>query len=192
MDKILADVRSRYYGNAPGTPAEQVIGPCLTIPFTQFARKYVRPVLRSNHLRIAHAATNTLKSRLIRTKPARQPSDSHGPGVYRVGCAGCDKCYCGETGRCLSVRLREHKNAVRFGNQNNAIFNHVSTHSHPIKWSQSKLVFPSDNYYNRIVIESVLIKETNNFNTKPGVSSVDSLGRDIILQANRHIGNRMT
>ena len=133
---------------------------------------------------LEHGASNSIKSLLVRTKPDVVFSDTSGAGVYGVG---CDRCYVGETGRCFSVRLREHRDAVRLGKVNNAVFNHVSDTHHRIDWSKSKIVFHSDNLYTRQVIESALINETTNFNNKPGVSSVDYLSRDIILNSNPRI-----
>ena len=153
---------------------------------------YIRPTLAANNVRVAHASGNTLRKNLTRTKPTSIVSDVVGAGCYVVRCRYCPLKYVGQTGRCFSVRLREHKDCVRLGRQNNAVFNHVSGTGHPIDWDNSNVFYHSNNIYNRIVVESTVIQEIPNFNNMPGVTSVDKLSRDLILKANSKIRDAIT
>lgn len=55
-------------------------------------------------------------------------------GVYKVPCEDCQLVYIGEAGRDLDTRIKEHKYAVRTGNNNNAIFKHIENTNHRISW----------------------------------------------------------
>ena len=106
-----------------------------------------------------------------------------------VRCGECDGCYVGETGRCFKTRLREHKDAVRLGRERNAIFNHVHSTNHAIDWSNSKLIYNFNSLSNRLIVESAMIKRTNNFNNLPGASVIDNLSTSTILTCNPSIVN---
>ena len=114
------------------------------------------------------------------------------PGVYSVPCAGCNKCYVGETGRSLGVRLREHKDNVRFGRDRNAISNHVSSTGHSVDWAGAKLIYSSEQTYNRLVVESSLIKHLPNFNSSTGLCAIDNFSKNLILNSNPNILKYLT
>ena len=97
--------------------------------------------------------------------------------------------YVGETGRSFSVRLREHKDAVRLGRHpNNAVAKHVHSHLHSIDWEDSKLVYKHESLQQRLIVESTLIKELDNFNNMEGCCRVDGWSRRLILNSNPRIG----
>ena len=144
-------------------------------------------MLASKNIGVAHPASNTLRSRLSRTRPRQEVDDRSGPGVYVVKCGECDDCYVGETGRCFKTRLREHKDDVRLGRERNAIYNHVHKTNHAIDWSNSGLVYHSNKLSNRLVVESAMIKQTNNFNSMPGTSFIDNHSASTIFTSNPSI-----
>ena len=82
------------------------------------------------------------------------------------------------------MRVAEHKANVRYARENSALFVHVRDSEHRINWNDAKLVFNSHNKQKRLVIESALIKHLPNFNLMPGVCSVDTTYRDLLLNSN--------
>jgi hypothetical protein len=56
---------------------------------------------------------HTLRSSLARTRPERDPQQT-AHCIYSISCE-CGRCYIGETGRPLAVRIREHKHNLNEG-----------------------------------------------------------------------------
>ncbi len=70
----------------------------------------IRPVFKTSR---------TLRSLLVKVKK-RIPQDKIKGVIYRVQCE-CGSSYMGETGRTLETRLKEHKRAIRYDDQNKAL-----------------------------------------------------------------------
>ena len=120
----------------------------------------------------------------MHTKPPTSSADNFKkPGVYSVPCGDCNLRYVGETGRSLEVRLKVHKDSVRLGRSNNAIFSHVQSTNHNINWSDVKLLYKSDKTYNRLIVESTIIKHVNNFNHLGGLCSIDNHSKNLIIKS---------
>ena len=96
----------------------------------------------------------------------------------------CDLCYYGETGRPIGVRLNEHKSACRNFDLKNACCKHMYTSHHTIDWSNSNLVFRSDDFYKRLVVESSCIVTEPNFNNMRSTLAIDKFSAQIILSCN--------
>ena len=190
LNKVLSDVRRKHYGEVTEREAVEK-RPLVSLPFSDFTQRFVCPVFRANDVNVVHGSKNTLRSILVKTKPVSRVGNLDKPGVYVVPCSDCSLSYVGETGRCFSTRLKEHRGYVRTGNNRSAIYNHVRNTNHDINWASSKIVYPSSHKQNRLIVESTLIKHLPNFNNMPGVSSVDQLTQAIILQTNPHILNNL-
>ena len=67
--------------------------------------------------------------------------------------------YIGETGRTLKVRVAEQKRAIRMGDVNNDLAVHSLKTSHPIEWSQARVVEREENRYRRIIKEALKIQQ---------------------------------
>ena len=50
--------------------------------------------------------------------------------VYQITCSDCNKVYIGKTERKLSVRLKEHSDAILKQDQSNAIYSHIHQTGH--------------------------------------------------------------
>ena len=102
-------------------------------------------------------------------------------GVYKIPCKDCDKVYWGETGRSCAVRLKEHMRDVRNCNLSNALFNHKIDCDHRIDWDDAQIVFKSNSYFKRRIVESALIATYPCFNLSDGhFKSNDSFKTQII------------
>ena len=125
-----------------------------------------------------------MKSKLFQTRPVEIRSATAGAGVYAVRCGECPEVYIGETGRDYKVRLKEHQNNVRFCKERSAVYNHMLKSNHAIDWSNSRLLYHSNNVKRRLAVESALISRVPNFNNMPGVSTIDKLSTNLILSSN--------
>ena len=57
--------------------------------------------------------------------------------VYGIPC-NCGRLYIGETGRCLSIRLREYQRAVKLLDTKNALATHIMEYpDHSIEWEKA-------------------------------------------------------
>ena len=70
---------------------------------------------------------STLKQQLMRVKQ-KMPEEKKKEVVYQVPCQDCPKVYIGETKRTLKIRISEHKQAVKKGDEKNGI----AVHAHNI------------------------------------------------------------
>jgi predicted GIY-YIG superfamily endonuclease len=78
-----------------------------------------------------------VSSSLARCTHKDNVNESQKPGVYRIPCE-CGLVYIGETGRNLSVRLKEHKTNCETAKQDkSAVAKHTWTYDHRIKWDEA-------------------------------------------------------
>ena len=108
LDKLHRVVRKTFYsGPRELLESEQI--PTLVIPYTDFSERVVRPTLARNPCRSVHRYANTLKRKLIKTRPPRTLNDTSGDGAHRIPCREWDEVYIGQTGRDLKVKLGSRK-----------------------------------------------------------------------------------
>ena len=109
---------------------------------------------------------------------------------YIVYCIPCDsgRVFIGETGRCLSVRISEHKRAVLHLDKRNALAVHMSDHmDHRILWEESAIIEFETNWYQRKIKEAIWIKRTANpLNTDPGLSLNKTWNTMLLKPANKN------
>ena len=80
--------------------------------------------------------------------------------------------YIGETGRCLDIRIAEHRRAVYHLDKKNAMAVHIAEHmDHKILWEESTIKEYESNWLKRRIKEAIWIKRTvNALNTDPGIN----------------------
>ena len=159
LNQVHSRVKRKFFtpqrqssDNSQDVPEGEQI-PTISIPFNKFTQEYVKPVFAGNNFRVVNPATNSLRTQIVKNRPPRsvgvEPLEC--AGVYKVPCSGCDSSYYGETGRAVDIRIHEHQNAVRKKDTKNACYKHSATTKHVINWEGSKLLFQSDDWYNRLV-----------------------------------------
>ena len=124
-----------------------------TIPYIKGTSETIARILQPYNIRVAHKPITTLRQLLTNVKDKDEPKDRQG-AVYKIKCCDCQATYIGETGRNLNVRLTEHRRATRNGDLNNDIAEHHLQTNHRIDWDSAECVTYSNNYYQRIVLES--------------------------------------
>ena len=82
-------------------------------------------------------------------------------GVYRIPCE-CGVVYIGETGRNLSVRLKEHKmNCEKAEQDKSAVAKHTWTYDHRKKWDEATILAIDSHKFSRKMRESIEIEKHN-------------------------------
>ena len=137
---------------------------CIVLPFNQNL-KFLKSILKDTEFKLAFNNPGTLSKTLICNKNSTIEA-----GVYSIPCKepNCKKSYFGETGRNIKIRSKEHKNDIRKGNDQNALFSHMNSTNHAIDFNNQKLLFKSENYVERRIVESCYIDSRNNFNLPDG------------------------
>ena len=81
------------------------------------------------------------------------------PGVYRIPCE-CGLVFTGETGRNLSLRLKEYKtNCEKAELEKSAVAKHPWTISHRIKWNEASILATESHKFSRKMRESIEIEK---------------------------------
>ena len=107
----------------------------------------LRRILTPLKVRVCFRPAVTIKQLLSHPKDPTHELQRSGV-VYRIPCSDCPASYIGQTKRRLHQRIEEHKRAVRQADFNSsALAEHAWNHSHPIDWSNIKVLSnPRDRY----------------------------------------------
>ena len=89
-------------------------------------------------VKAAFKPTKTLRQTLKNIKNCI-PEEKKREVVYEVPYKECQLSYIGETKRILRVRIREHKQAVKWGDLRNGIAVHPHQSQHAINWDSAKV-----------------------------------------------------
>ena len=135
--------------------------------------------LRNTDFRIVFSYPSTSSRILIRNKPYVDIN----AGVYKIPCMNCNEVYWGETGRSCAVRCKEHKRDVKNCNTSNALFNHKIQNDHMIDWDGTQLVFKSNSYFKRRIVESSLISSFPCFNLSEGHFKLNDVCRKAVIRS---------
>ena len=144
----------------------------INIPYIDSIKRLTEPLGKSSPFSFSYP--NTLGSSLYPKKTKNET------GVYTIPCHECNKTYVGFTNKGLSQRIIEHKRSVRYGQQNSAIFNHISTENHTINWNASQIVYRSRCQYKSKILEATLINSTTNMNIHSGSWKPDLIDQVIL------------
>ena len=175
--------------NTVSEPLDADRKPTILLPHNNFISKYAKPVFSANNFQVVNRARNTLRKALVHNRPPQCTDGGASPGVYRIPCRDCSENYYGETGRGLNIRLNEHKSAVSRMDPNNAFFRHQrDTYAkygtrHNIDWDGAKLIHKNFDWYNRLVLESSLIKTSPNFNGMKSTLGIDSFSAKLVVNS---------
>ena len=74
--------------------------------------------------------------------------------VYRIACVDCNFVYYGQTDRALETRLKEHKRAVRVGDNNSKVAQHVNQFVHSTDCDHATIVDRARNFHERLFLEA--------------------------------------
>ena len=77
--------------------------------------------------------------------------------VYQVPCKDCRKVYIGETKRTLKMRISEHKQAIRKGDEKNGIAVHAHITNHNVDWEGTRVHGTVRGFWKRRMMEAIQI-----------------------------------
>ena len=172
INSCLSNAKRKWY--IPKPRKENNPSSILSLPFSPHLYQAQKFLDNENHRSNPHSDTNirfsyrnTIRNRLV--KNSNRKSDNI--GVYCIPCIDCDRCYVGESGRSLEVRLDEHRRACRLGSNYSAVATHSLDVGHRIGFKQSKVVYKSSDRDSRRTVEGALITLNKTFeNNKSSVS----------------------
>ncbi|KYN27905.1 hypothetical protein ALC57_02691 [Trachymyrmex cornetzi] len=96
----------------------------------------------------------------IRVQKDKLPTMSQAEVVYRLNCKNCDASYVGQTGRCVGVRMSEHRNHInRNTTQSSVITEHRLQTSHDFNWDNIKILDKEKFWNKRMLSEMIHIKK---------------------------------
>ena len=117
-------------------------------------------ILGRAYIRTAFRTVTTIRSLLVKTKPATEKHYKKGV-IYKVSCQDCTKVYIGKTGRKLVSRLNEHKQHCRLLQADEStIAEYAIGENHHIDFDQSKVLTTEDRFWPKKIKEALLIKDT--------------------------------
>ena len=129
------------------------------LPYIGSASHKIERILKQAGIQVYHSSGNKLFHALCTHKDS--VNEFQKPGVYRIPCE-CGLVYIGETGRNLSLRLKEHKtNCEKCELEKSAVAKHTWTYDHRIKWNESTILAVDNHKYSRKMRESIEIEKHN-------------------------------
>ena len=110
----------------------------VSLPYIGSVSHKIERILKEAGIQLYHSSENKLFRSLCTHKDS--VNEFQKPGVYRIPCE-CDLVYIGETGRNLSLRLKEHKtNCEKAELEKSAVAKHSWTNDHRIKWNEASIL----------------------------------------------------
>lgn len=94
-------------------------------------------------------------------------------GIYQIPCNNCNLKYIGETND-FKRRIYQHQHDLQIDNQHSSLTNHRQNHNHSINLNSAHLTKIVHNTQSRKLIESFIIKNTQNMNLNQGESIIDN------------------
>ena len=134
--------------SSAGAPSTFVV-----LPYVKGVSERIWRVLRNNGVKVGYKPSNVLRTCFPRPKDKRSPLQCRG-GVYKVGCVDCNFVYYGQTDRALGTRLKEHKRAVRVGDNNSKVSQHANQFGHSIDFNRATIVHKARNFHERLFLEA--------------------------------------
>ena len=144
----------------------------LWVPYINvWSDKLKRDLLKLD-VEIAFKRGKSLRSTLSKLKPKREYLDLQG-AVYCVQCTECEQIYIGETSRAVNVRLQEHRNCCRRGDEKNGIFDHMARFDHKIDFKSTVILTSESRVHHRKTQESLYIKAMDYSQTLDGIMNLE-------------------
>ena len=146
----------------------------VVVPYVAGLSESFARILKKYSIQTAMKPAQTLRQCLVRPKDKRPLMDTV-EAVYKIPCKQCPKSYIGETGRKLSVRVKEHKEDVEKSSQANytrsqrkvsentfhksALSDHATQSNHIIDWDNTKVVGREADRQRRYIREAISIRQ---------------------------------
>ena len=177
IEKAHAKARRRFYNVLENRPFLQRHEKLFVLPQTPKNNINLNKYLKDCAIVPVYRNSNTIRK--LMCKPAKVSNTA--PCIYSIQCKMCDKSYIGETIN-LERRLREHRESVRRGDNNSALFNHMNNANHLFDFDNTKKVTEVENTEKRKIIESILIQNSNTVNMYQSNHKLDKFTNEIVMK----------
>ena len=124
-------------------------------------------------------SNNTLWQLFMKVKMKTLDDQNKGV-VYEVPCANYNNVHIGETGRNLKMRLKEHKYAVKWQDENRRIAAHTQESEHSVNWEAARVRTNEEHVTRRKVLESIFILESSNTNNLDTGLNLNPIWRSLL------------
>lgn len=121
-------------------------------------------------------------NKIIKTHKDTIPQQSKKNVVYRIDCEDCDVSYVGQTGRKLSIRIKEHNKHINRNTTNKSVITeHRINLNHNFKWEDITILDTENHYNKRLISEMIHIKrQKNSLNLQTDTESLPTAYDNII------------
>ena len=112
----------------------------ISVPYSENIADTTRKILQQHlNINVTYNSSKNLGKTLINTRDPQKTSENSS-GIYRIDCE-CSKKYVGQTGRGMSIRMREHLASARLRKQGHSSFSdHLLETKHDPNKCTSKLL----------------------------------------------------
>ena len=165
--------RRTYY--APPDIERQKFDRVAVLPAVCEGSRDVKHLFPSN-TRIVFNNTDTTRSFLRHPITKSFKSDAC---IYAIPCSECNLHYIGESDN-IDRRMVQHRNDMRRCDERNSIFKHVSTKNHNVLISDCNIISRINNVHTRKLVESFLIKNTENMNSYEVSVKIDNVTSELL------------
>ena len=150
-------------------PDEEEPPKTLQLPYVRGLSEKIEKACGPLGVKAIFKPQSTLKQQRVRVK-LKMPEEKRKEVVYQVPCKDCPKAYIGETKRTLKIRISEHKQAVKRGDEKNRIAVHTHTTNHNINWEGARVHGTARGFWKRRTMEAIQIRtEPHNVNLDCGL-----------------------
>ena len=130
----------------------------VVIPYIRGLSEALKRILTKSDIRVVYQPHSTLRRQLVRVKDSL-PSEKKSGVVYSIPCSSCPSVYIGQTGRCLGVRIEEHRAAIRHAQTEvSAVAEHVWVKHHQMDLKSTTILAQESNPQKRCFLESWFIQ----------------------------------
>ena len=141
-------------------------------PYIKGTSERMNRVLQRENIVLANKPSTSLKSKLSHLKDPIPP-ETRNNVIYQIPCRDCSGVYIGETGRNISKRTSEHKQAVQRRDPNSQVSQHITQNLHQMDWAEAKILDSHCNFKSRKFLEACYtISNANSFNRREDIAPV--------------------
>ena len=144
--------------------------PFNVLPYIRGVSEKILQVLRNNSVKVGYKPLNVLRTCFPRPKDKSPALQCRGV-VYRVACIDCNFIYFGQTDRALETRLKEHKRAVRVGD-NSKVAQNVNQFVRSIDFDHPAIVDMARNFHKRLFVEAWYSQRDSNVGNNTSISQM--------------------
>ena len=148
------------------------------LPQTNLSNKCLDGFLTNCNIKAVYRTTNTIQKYVHKNY---KNAIENKACIYEIPCQDCSKTYIGETND-FERRRRQHRDSLRRGDTNSALFQHRNDFDHAVRVDEMKKIINIKNVEKRRLLESILIQNVDSFNIYKSNFKFDLFSNAIITK----------